>query len=68
MRNNMKQHPAPLEQERQELVEQGRLQMSDELKMAVDLAYKLSVKKISFAKVVTLTNGTGKQITPKSLI
>ncbi len=58
MRNQTNQNSERLERERQEIVRQGEQQISDELKRAVDLAYKLSVKETPQVEVKTLTSGS----------
>ena len=58
MRNQTNQKPGRLEQEKQDIVRRGSKQISDELKDAVDLAYKLSIKKPPYISVETLTNGS----------
>ncbi|WP_423906086.1 hypothetical protein [Candidatus Spongiihabitans sp.] len=60
MSNRTTLNPGPLELERQNIVRQGSRQISDELKEAVELAYKLSVKEPPPVKVETLTSGSYK--------
>ncbi len=58
MNNQPPKNLGQLEQERKEIVRQGNQLMSDELKDAVDLAYKLSFKKPEQVEVKTLTSGS----------
>lgn len=48
-----------IEKERHDLIHRGNQQLSVELKEAVDLAYKLSVKESPQVTVETLTSGSG---------
>lgn len=61
MQNQTNPKPDKLEQEREKLVRRGNQQISDEIKDAVDLAYKLSVKKPPHVVVETLTSGSHRE-------
>ena len=58
MSKQTNQQQDQLERERQELIHRGNQKMSQELKDAVDLAYKLSIKKPPNVEVKTLTSGS----------
>ena len=58
MSKQTSQQQGQLEREKQKLVRRGSQKISQELKDAVDLAYKLSVKKPPNVEVKTLTSGS----------
>ena len=58
MNHEIKPKTGKLEQERNQIVKLGHQKISDDLKKAVDLAYKLSVKETPEVKIETLTKGS----------
>ncbi|WP_424946188.1 hypothetical protein [Candidatus Spongiihabitans sp.] len=61
MNNQTTPKPDQVEQEKQHLVRQGNQLISDDLKKAVDIAFKLSHKEPPHVKVETLTNCTHRE-------